>query len=151
LLVACAGKADYTPHHPYIRTGAYRSAAIDELEGRDYRLELKSNGRFRMLSYAEGCLVRAETGAWSSGQDYLELRIGGSQVRGDCASPWRFEASGKSLTCPLRGLAVSSFEMLHDGIRQGTLWTRWDRMTEIRAAEGAPAAGVESLSLTAGE
>ena len=60
--------------------------------------------------------------------------------RAACNSAWQTVAKDTAYHCSMRNVTDRSFQMLHDKIQQGTLWTAWERDAgQGTAAQGAAA------------
>ncbi|HLP41215.1 MAG TPA: hypothetical protein VK465_06885 [Fibrobacteria bacterium] len=146
-LAACAGKIDIGSKEAIPGAGLYRSRLAEVEGGPAYQLELMSNGRFTLKTFAYGCQVGEETGLWSSGQESLQLDIHASRGRDGCAGGWIVAPRREQFICPLRQVSGISFQMLHNEIGLGAQWTEWKRQKLPSVASGVaePAPGSTAL------
>lgn len=124
------------PKADFLQYGAYRSrveTAPGTMTG--LSLQLNGNGRFSFATLESGCFLTEDWGVWTSTQDELILRVEKSMSRATCNSAWQTVAKDTAYHCSLRNVTDRSFQMLHDQIQQGTIWTAWER----DAAQGAAA------------
>lgn len=129
----CANKVVMKPQDNFLQNGAYRSrieGAPGTMTG--LSLQLNSNGRFSFATLESGCFLAEDWGVWTSTQEELTLRVEKSMRRSTCASAWQTVTADTTYHCSMRNVTDRSFQMLHDGIQQGTLWTAWER----EAAQG---------------
>jgi hypothetical protein len=127
-LIGCANKTVMKPKANFLQNGAYRSrveSASGTMTG--LSLQLNGNGRFNFATLENGCSVAEDWGVWTSTQEELTLRVEKSTRRAACDSAWRTAAKDTAYHCSMRNVTDRSFQMLHDGIQQGTLWTAWER------------------------
>jgi hypothetical protein len=135
-LSACTNKAIIKPKANFLENGTYRShieTAPGAMTG--LSLQLNGNGRFSLATLEGGCFVAEEWGAWSSTQEELSLRVQKSMRRASCASAWQTVQRDTAFICPMRSITDRSFQMLHDEIKQGTVWTEWQRISSQGYAE----------------
>jgi hypothetical protein len=135
-LMACSHNAVIKPQANILKNGSYRSrieAGAAPVTG--LSMQLNGNGRFSMATLQGGCFVSEDFGSWSSSQEELTLSVQKSMRRADCASPWRTVRRDTSFICPMRSVTDNSFQMLHDEIAQGTVWTAWEREASQGYAE----------------
>ncbi len=124
------------PKADFLQYGAYRSrveTAPGTMTG--LSLQLNGNGRFSFATLENGCFLTEDWGVWIGTQDELTLRVEKSMSRAACNSAWQTVAKDTAYHCSLRNVTDRSFQMLHDQIQQGTIWTAWER----DAAQGAAA------------
>lgn len=145
-LAGCAKTVNIKPAGTYLEQGAYRSQTMAQSGGRQYRLDLKRDGRYALRAFASGCLVREERGLWSSTEEYLDLNAREIHARETCASPLAAAARAETYSCPIRKLSDKAFQMIHEEISQGTQWTEWTLASVGDFAEAAPMQGDRSLS-----
>ncbi|MDB5105099.1 MAG: hypothetical protein JWP91_2788 [Fibrobacteres bacterium] len=133
---ACSHNAIMKPKADILQYGNYRSrveAAPGAMTG--LSLNLNGNGRFSLATMDGGCFVAEDWGAWSSTQEELSLRVQKSMRRASCSSAWQTVRRDTAFICPMRSVTDRSFQMLHDEIRQGTVWTEWEREASQGYAE----------------
>ena len=129
-LSACTNKAIMKPKANFLQNGNYRSrieAAPGAMTG--LSLQLNGNGRFSLATMEGGCFVAEDWGAWTSSQEELSLRVQKSMRRATCTSAWQTVQRDMAFVCPMRSVTDRSFQMLHDEIKRGTVWTEWQRET----------------------
>jgi hypothetical protein len=127
-LTGCANKAVMKPKANFLQNGTYRSR-IEAVPGAmtGLSLQLNGNGRFSFATLESGCFLAEDWGVWTSTQEELTLRVEKSMRRATCASAWQTVAKDTAYHCSMRNVTDRSFQMLHDEIQQGTLWTAWER------------------------
>ena len=127
-LTGCANKAVMKPNANFLQNGAYRSR-IETAPGTmtGLSLQLNGNGRFSFATLESGCFLAEDWGVWTSTQEELTLRVQKSMRRATCTSAWQSVAKDTAYHCSMRNVTDRSFQMLHDEIEQGTLWTAWER------------------------
>ncbi|GEM_PF-5859082 len=128
MLSACSNKVDMKPRANFLQNGTYRSR-IESAPGvmTGLSLQLNGNGRFSLATMEGGCFVAEDWGAWNSSQDELNLRVQKSMRRTSCSSAWQSVPRDTAFHCSMRNVTDRSFQMLHDDIKQGTVWTAWER------------------------
>ncbi|MEO6098659.1 MAG: hypothetical protein ABIW76_24490 [Fibrobacteria bacterium] len=127
-LIGCASKVKMEPPANFLLNGTYRSkfeTAPGNMTG--LYLQLNGNGRFSMSTLKGGCLVTENWGVWNATQEELSLAVQKSSSRETCNTPWQTVDQGMAFHCSMRNVTDRSFQMLHDEIQQGTVWTAWER------------------------
>jgi hypothetical protein len=127
-MTGCANKVEMKPQANFLQNGTYRSK-VETAPGKmaGLYLQLNGNGRFSMSTLEGGCFVTEDWGVWSATQEELSLAVQKSRSRESCASAWQTVEHGVAFHCSMRNVTDRSFQMLHDEIQQGTVWTAWER------------------------
>lgn len=140
LISACAHNVIMKPQTHGLNAGSYRSRMGSETGAmKGLSLQLNQNSRFTFATMEGGCHVTEEKGTWSVDNDVLSMKVEKTLQRSDCSSSWEPSArtgSDEELNCPIRNVTMRSFQLLHDEIGQGTVWTQWemDHAAEHRLA-----------------
>jgi hypothetical protein len=121
-LGACAPTVKF-PVASYVSSGVYVGGVDGDSATRGgIVLALSGSGRFVMTVSRGGCVVAEDRGEWRSSQESLDLRVMTVNRREGCAFAWRSNYTDTTFSSPIRAVHTRAFDLLHDGVYQGSRW-----------------------------